>query len=83
MISILTKIIVHFTLQHNLCFQFCQHWELVVNILNDKSQLGVSHHDGDLPLVDVEVGHIVDIHPLESTADATVRPSQKHHRETS
>ena len=48
-----------------------------------ETKAGVSHHDGDLPLVDVEVRDIVDVHPLESTADAAVRPSQKHHRETS
>lgn len=42
-----------------------------------------SHHDGDLPLVDIQVRHVVHIHPFESAADAAVCPSQEHHREAS
>ena len=66
------------TMHHNPSLLFRQHGELIV-----KCRAGVPHHDGDLPLVDVQVGHVVDVHPLESAADATVSPGQKHHGETS
>lgn len=42
-----------------------------------------SHHNRYLPFVDVEVWDVVDIHPLQSAADAAVCASQKHHRKPS
>lgn len=42
-----------------------------------------THHDSDLPLVDVQVWDVVDVHPFESAADAAVRARQKNHREAS
>lgn len=49
----------------------------------NKTRRRCSHHDGDLPLVDVEVRDVVDIHPFESAADAAVCAGQEDHREAS